>query len=82
MLVGLFIFAAYIKQKRGMYMPNNIEIIKSNFELALRHGVAEVIEESTTEFKRDTKLSLYTMLRLLIGAEGGVLAENRTSSGD
>ena len=31
-------------------------------------------EESSNEFQRNTKLPLYALLRLLIGAEGGALA--------
>ena len=54
-------------------MPD-INNIKLNFERTLRDVTISLKEESNTEFQRNTKLPLYALLRLLIGAEGGALA--------
>lgn len=54
-------------------MPD-INTIKANLERSIRNVAISLNEESVTEFKRHTKLPVYAMLRLLIGAEGGALA--------
>ena len=54
-------------------MPD-IKNIQLNFESALRDVAITLKENFVSEFQRHTKLPLYDMLRLLIGAEGGALA--------